>query len=58
MQKYLVLFFLLVSISLSAYNVGDTVNDLTWVDDAGESHGIYELVDSGRAVLLFFGESW
>ena len=58
MQKFAVMFFLILSISLSAYNVGDVVDDMTWVDDAGESHGIHELVDSGRVVFLFFGESW
>jgi hypothetical protein len=61
MRKFLVFFIVLfLAISLSAvYEVGDVVTeDLGWTDSNGEDHSIFELTESGKAVVIFFGESW
>jgi len=61
MRKLLVFLFVLVAvISLNAvYEVGDIVtDDISWTDSNGEYHSIFELTESGKAVIIFFGESW
>ena len=61
MRKLLVLFIVLIlAVSLSAvFEVGDIVTeDLSWTDSNGEYHSIFELTESGKAVVIFFGESW
>ena len=50
-----ILFFI---VYLSAYSIGDTVSDLSWTDNNGEYHSVHELIDSGRVILFFWGESW
>ena len=57
MKKILVVFFLVIlSVSVFAqYQVGDIVNDVSWTDSNGEAHSIYELTDSGKAVVFFWG---
>jgi hypothetical protein len=60
-MKRLVLFFVILVLSFSLfaqYQVGDTVDDYDWTDSNGEYHSVYELTASGRAVVIFFGESW
>ncbi len=59
MKKILVVFFLVIlSVSVFAqYQVGDIVNDVSWIDSNGENHSIYELTASGKAVVFFWGSS-
>ncbi|MFC1887188.1 hypothetical protein ACFLYK_00090 [Candidatus Cloacimonadota bacterium] len=61
MRKLLVLLIVLAAaLSLNAvYEVGDVVTeDLSWTDSNNEYHSIFELTESGRAVMIFFGQSW
>ena len=61
MRKFLIFGIVLVAmISLNAvFEVGDIVTeDLSWTDSNSEDHSIFELTESGRAVVIFFGESW
>lgn len=52
----LLLLFLMVAFALSAvYQVGDTVDDFGWTDNLGDDHTIYELIDSGKAIVFFWG---
>jgi len=54
-----IIIMVILSFSLFAqYQVGDTVDDYEWTDSNGEDHSVYELTASGRAVVIFFGESW
>ncbi|MFC1887943.1 hypothetical protein ACFLYK_03950 [Candidatus Cloacimonadota bacterium] len=56
---FLVFILLILSFSLFAqYQVGDTVDDYEWTDSNDEVHSVYELTASGRAVVIFYGESW
>ncbi len=58
MKRLLTICILLLISYLSAYNVGDTVGDLSWTDNSGEFHSIHELIDSGKVVFFFWGENW
>lgn len=58
MKKFLVIVILLIAGLLSAYNIGDTVGDLSWTDSNGENHSIHEVIDSGKVILFFWGENW
>ncbi|MCF7920309.1 MAG: hypothetical protein K9N06_10405 [Candidatus Cloacimonetes bacterium] len=58
MKKIVLLFLLLLTISLSAFTIGNPVGDLSWTDNNGEYHSIHELIDNGRVVLFFWGENW
>ena len=52
----LVVFIVLLTCSLfAAYEVGDVVDDFSWTDNTGTSHSIYELVNTEKAVLFFWG---
>ena len=52
----------------AAYNVGDTVNssdNISWTisgpaghPEVGNSSNIFEMVESGKPVMIFFGRSW
>lgn len=56
----IVLTFLILMMSLSAvWEVGEPVeDDYSWTDSNGETHSIHELTESGKAVFIFWGESW
>jgi hypothetical protein len=58
MKRFFTFVVLLYISFLSAYNIGDTVDNLSWTDDNGEYHSVHELVDSGRVILFFWGENW
>ncbi len=48
--------FVASTISLfSEYNVGDVCSNISWTDDDGLSTSIYDQVDQGKAVLVFWG---
>jgi hypothetical protein len=58
MRKVLIfVLFLVAIISLNAvYEVGDIIDqDYSWTDSNGEDHSIFELTESGKAVILFWG---
>lgn len=57
-KSILLIVFLLASVSMFSYNVGDIVGDISWTDSNGEAHSIHELVDSGKVVFFFWGENW
>ena len=52
-----VLLLLLVGSVFAVYQVGDIVDDISWTDSNGENHSIYELTDSGKAIVFFWGTS-
>ena len=61
MKKHIFIFVILaLTISLLAvWNVGEPVSDdYTWVDSNHETHSIHELTEAGKAVVIFWGESW
>jgi len=49
----------MLTLSLSAvWEVGHQIGqDYSWTDNNGEEHSIYELVDSGKAIIIFWGDS-
>ncbi len=58
MKKLLILFlFMFISISLPAvWQVGEQITeDYSWTDSNGEDHSIHELVESGKAIVMFWG---
>ncbi len=44
--------------SYAEYNIGEVCNDVSWTDDSGLSTSIYDQIDQGKVVMLFFGQSW
>ncbi len=61
MKKQILVFtMLLLTISLfAAWNVGEPVTDnYSWTDSNGETHSLHELTAAGKAVVIFWGESW
>ena len=61
MKKQIIVFaILLLTISLFAvWNVGEPItDDYSWTDSNGETHSIHELTSAGKAVVIFWGESW
>lgn len=57
MKKLAVLLFLLIlsSTAFAAYQVGDVASNFSWTDNTGASHNIYELIDSEKAIVFFWG---
>ncbi|MBS3741902.1 MAG: hypothetical protein KGY75_09875 [Candidatus Cloacimonetes bacterium] len=57
MKKIIALLVLMIiSTSLfAAYQVGDVVDDFTWTDNTSTTHSIYDLIDSEKIVLFFWG---
>jgi len=53
-----VLLLLLLAGTMFAYEVGDTVEDLSWTDSNGEEHSIYDLTAAGKIVLFFWGDQY
>lgn len=57
-----ILFVLLIALSyvaLFSWSVGDVISeDYSWTDNNGEEHSIHELTESGKAVVIFWGEDW
>jgi len=51
----IVFFLLLVNLVHGQYQVGDVVDNMSWTDNTGEYHSIYELNASGKVVVLFWG---
>lgn len=59
MKKFLVLLaILMVSLAYGEYQIGDVCDNVEWTTTDGGSTSIYEQVDQGKAVMLFFGQSW
>jgi len=53
-----VLLALMLSVSSYAtYNIGDICANISWTDDSGLSTSIYDQVDQGKAVMIFWGGS-
>jgi hypothetical protein len=54
------LVFLVMTFSLfGEWIVGEPIGqDYDWTDSNGEYHSIYEIIDSGKAILIFWGEDW
>ena len=52
--------FMIISLGLfGQYGVGDVIDqDYDWTDSNGEYHSLHELIASGKAVIIFWGESW
>ncbi|MFC1888055.1 hypothetical protein ACFLYK_04530 [Candidatus Cloacimonadota bacterium] len=52
-------FLMLLSMQLfCVYEIGDVVEDFSWLEsDGGEpvERNLYETIDQGKVVLLFFG---
>jgi len=46
---------ILSSTAFAAYQVGDVVSNFSWTDNTGTSHNIYELIDSEKAIVFFWG---
>jgi len=59
-KKLLVSALLLLTISVFAiWQVDWPVTDnYSWTDSNGEEHSIHELTAAGKAVVIFWGESW
>jgi len=57
MKKIIALLVLMIiSTSLfAAYQIGDVVDDFTWTDNTSTTHSIYDLIDSEKIVLFFWG---
>jgi len=58
-----VVFIIIISLmlgvsSFAAYDVGDVCEDLSWTTEEGETTSIYEQVDLGKMVMIFFGQTW
>jgi len=50
------LVLIIVSTSLfAAYQVGDVVTNFSWTDNTSTTHSIYDLIDSEKIVLFFWG---
>jgi len=61
MKKIFMIFIiLLLTISLFAvWNVGEPItDDYSWRDSNGENHSIHELIEAGKTVVIFWGQSW
>jgi len=48
---------LLTISSFAEYNVGDVCADISWTDDNGLETSIYDQVDQGKIVMIFWGNS-
>ncbi len=59
MKKSIILLLLTIfTISLFAYSVGEVVtNDFNWTDNNGEAHSVHEIINSGKALVFFWGSS-
>jgi len=57
MKRYFTICILFFMVYLSAFNIGDTVSDFSWIDNNREYHSVHEVVDSGRVIVFFWGES-
>ena len=44
--------------SPKAYNVGDVCDNIEFTTTDGVTTSIYEQVDAGKAVMIFWGQSW
>lgn len=57
MKKAVLALFLMAALTtLFGWSVGEPIGqDYSWTDSNGEQHSIYELVDDGKAVVLFWG---
>jgi len=56
--KKIFIFALLIStISLFAVWMIDypIADDYSWLDSNGETHSIYELIEDGKAIIMFWG---
>ena len=59
-KQVLILTLLVLTLSLFAvWQVGEPItDDYSWTDSNGEAHSIHELTEAGKAVIIFWGESW
>jgi Secretion system C-terminal sorting domain len=59
MKTLAIIFFVFVSMALSAWEVGDVITtDYSWTDSNEEFHTLNELIDSGKTIFWFGGEEW
>jgi hypothetical protein len=59
-MKNLSLFVIILTMISSlcfSYEVGDTVDDLSWTDSNNEDHSIYELTAQEKVILFFWGDN-
>ena len=51
-----ILAMLLLAISsFAVYNIGDVSENISWTTSNGESTSIYDQVDAGKPVMIFWG---
>ena len=55
---FFAMLLLLIASTLLAYEVGDTVDNLNWSDSNGEEYSIYDLTESGKVILFFWGDQY
>jgi len=49
---------MLLAISVyGEYNVGEVCDNISWTDNNGLSTSIYDQVDQGKAVVIFWGSA-
>ena len=62
MKKILLILFAMTFVMFAEYSVGDTVSasdNISWTDNYGYSSDIFtEIGTKGKAVMIFFGQTW
>jgi hypothetical protein len=59
MKKFLILFAMIFATSSFAeYAVGDVCEDISFTTSDGVETSIYDQVNQGKAVMLFWGQTW
>lgn len=54
----LALIILMITSLHSEYQIGDVCDNLNWTDSNGLETSVYDQIDRGKVVFLFFGQSW
>ena len=59
MKKLLLtLIFTLTSLSMAEYAIGEVCENVSFTTEDGLETSIYDQVDQGKAVMLFYGQTW
>ncbi|PID27053.1 MAG: hypothetical protein CR982_07005 [Candidatus Cloacimonadota bacterium] len=59
MKKTLILFLMVLASLLPAeYAIGDVCENISFTTEDGLETSIYEQVDEGKVVMIFWGQSW